>query len=307
MQLSTVNVMKTVVSSEMVIADEATIRKVQDVLLVILDDIVSYCDAEDIDYVLSGGSCLGAVRHQGFIPWDEDMDIDMPRESYDRFVTGFAERFADKYFVQSPEHTPEVGIGTARVRLRGTTMRMHDDCGLRYEDSGIFIDIFPIENVPDNAVLRRLHGTLCMATGLLYSCRRFWRDRKFYLRFSADDKSFRRSVIIKAILGAPLSILSMASWSKIPADVYALCKNGSSVMVNVPFGRGHYYGELLPRASFAMSQNAVFEGRCVRIPKDAEGYLKRQYGDWQRIPAPEEREHHAYLALDLGRYDSDKA
>lgn len=306
MQLSTVSTMKTIVSSSMVVLDDEALRKVQRVLLVILDDVAAFCEENDIEYVLSGGSCLGAVRHQGFIPWDDDVDIDMPRESYDRFMALFPKQFSEKYFVTSPELTPYVGIGTARVRLRGTSMRMHDDCGLKDDDcDGVFIDIFAIENVPDNAVLRGLHGFSCMAMGLLYSCRRFWRDRAFYLDFSKDNPEFKKSVLIKAAIGCPLALLSMDRWSKMTARLYSLCKNTTTKMVNVPFGRGHYYGELLPREGFAKSQLATFEGRTVRIPRDAIGYLERQYGDWQRIPDVDEREHHAYLSLNLGEYELD--
>lgn len=305
MHLSTVNTMKTVSSSAATTVDDKTIAQIQRVLLVILDDILAVCDDEQIDYVLSGGSCLGAIRHRGFIPWDDDMDIDMPRESYDRFMRAFTQRFADKYFVQSPELTPEVGIGTARVRLLGTTMRMHDDCGLPIEDSGVFIDIFPIENVPNNSVVRRLHGFACMGMGLLYSCRRFWRDRAFYSSFAKDDPTFKKTVLIKAALGLPLSIASMAWWSNAIVHVYTLCKNDKSDYVNVPFGRGHYYGELFPRKDFAASQDALFEGRHVKVPYGTEAYLNKHYGDWHRIPTPEEREHHAYIALDLGSYASE--
>lgn len=300
MHLSTVNQMKTIVSPSMVMIDDKTLHKLQAILLIILDDITSFCEEEGIAYVLSGGSALGAVRHQGFIPWDDDIDIDMPRADYDRFIATFPARFADKYTVQAPELTPEVGTSIARVRLRDTVMRMHDDCGAK--DCGIFIDVFPIENVYDNPVARSLHGAACMATGFLYSCRRFWRDRKFYQAFAADNAAFRRIVRIKALLGIPTAVISMKAWSGIITRVYSLCKDDRSQFVGVPAGRGHYWGEMCSRDVFAKSRDATFEGRTVKIPRQAEEYLSYYYGDWQRIPAPEEREHHAYLELDLGPY-----
>lgn len=300
MELSTVNQMKTIVSPSMVMIDDETLRKLQAILLTILDDITSFCEQEGISYVLSGGSALGAVRHKGFIPWDDDIDIDMPRADYDRFIATFPKRFASKYSVQAPELTPEVGTAIARVRLRDTVMRMHDDCGL--EECGIFIDVFPIENVFDNRVARNLHGFVCMATGFLYSCRRFWRDREFYLSFAKGNPSFARVVRTKALLGLPISPISMRTWSKIVTRVYSLCKDKNSELVAVPAGRGHYWGEMCERKVFAQSREALFEGRKVRIPAEAEAYLSSYYGDWQRIPAPEEREHHAYLELDFGPY-----
>ncbi|MDO4806206.1 MAG: LicD family protein [Coriobacteriales bacterium] len=300
MELSTVNQMKTIVSPSMVMIDDDTLHKLQAILLTILDDITSFCDEEGIGYVLSGGSALGAVRHGGFIPWDDDIDIDMPRADYDRFIATFPQRFASKYSVQAPELTPEVGTAIARVRLRDTVMRMHDDCGL--DECGIFIDVFPIENVYNNRVARGLHGFACMATGFLYTCRRFWRDRAFYLSFAEGNPDFARVVRTKALLGLPTAILPVGTWSKIVTRVYSLCKDEDSELVAVPAGRGHYWGEMCERDVFAKSREATFEGRTVRIPAEAEEYLSSYYGDWQRIPKPEEREHHAYLELDFGPY-----
>ena len=300
MELSTVNQMKTIVSSSMVMIDDATLHQLQAILLTILDDIVTFCDEEGIGYVLSGGSALGAVRHQGFIPWDDDIDIDMPRADYDRFIATFPQRFANKYSVQAPELTPGVGTAIARVRLRDTVMRMHDDCNL--EECGIFIDIFPIENIFDNPVARTVHGFACMATGFLYSCRRFWRDRAFYLDFGKDNPDFARVVRAKALLGIPTAVMSVERWSKLVTTVYSWCKDDNSKMVGVPAGRWHYYGELCLRDTFAKSRDTEFEGRTVKIPAKAEEYLAQCYGDWQRIPEPEEREHHAYLELDFGPY-----
>lgn len=300
MHLSTVNQMKTIVSPSMVVIDDETLHRLQAVLLIILDDITSFCEEEGIAYVLSGGSALGAVRHRGFIPWDDDIDIDMPRPDYDRFIAAFPARFPNKYTVQAPELTPEVGTSIARVRLRDTVMRMHDDCGAT--DCGVFIDVFPIENVYNNRIARNFHGAACMAAGFLYSCRRFWRDRAFYEAFAAGNRDFHRTVRIKALLGIPTAALSMKTWSRIITRVYALCKDNHSALVGVPAGRGHYWGEMCPRDVFAMSRDAEFEGRTVKIPAQAEKYLSHYYGDWQRIPAPDEREHHAYLELDLGPY-----
>ncbi len=300
MDLSTVDQMKTIITPSMVMIDDKTLHQLQAILLTILDDIITFCDEEGINYVLSGGSALGAVRHEGFIPWDDDIDIDMPRADYDRFIATFPQRFANKYTVQAPELTPDVGTVISRVRLRNTVMRMHDDCNL--EDCGIFIDIFPIENVFNNPVARHVHGFACLSMGLLYSCRRFLRDRKFYLAFAGENKRFKRVVQAKALLGLVGAPISVKRWSKLVVDVYTLCHDNNSTLVAVPAGRRHYYGEMFPREVFAESRDATFEGRTVKVPKHVETYLEDCYGDWQRIPEPEEREHHAYLELDMGPY-----
>ncbi len=300
MNLSTFRQLKERPSHSMVVPDDQTLEQVKRIMLGIFDDIRTFCEEQGISYVLSGGSALGAIRHGGFIPWDDDMDVNMPRADYDRFVELFPQKFEDKYLLQSPELTPQAGIAVSRVRLRGTTMRMHDDCAM--DDCGIFVDIFPIENTYNNPVGRNLHGFACMATGFLYSCRRFFRDRQFYLELSEQNPSLRRVVLVKSAIGAPTAVLSMERWSKIVRDVYACCKNDQSTYVAVPAGIAHFYGELCRRDQFCDTRKAEFEGRTVCVPKDAEGYLEMHYGDWHRIPAPEERERHAYLDLDLGPY-----
>ena len=308
MNLSTVAQLKNLEVASMVVVDDKTLHALQQVLLLILDDITSFCEEEGICYVLGGGSVLGAIRHEGFIPWDDDIDINMPRADYDRFIELFPQRFGNKYSIQAPELTPNVGTSISRVRLRGTTLRMHDDCAV--EECGIFIDIFPIENTYNNPLLRKAHGLACMAGGLMYSCRRFWRDRAFYERFGKGNRGFLRTVRTKAALGLPLSVLSMSRWTRIVVGLYTLCKDQRSTYVTVPSGRNHFFGELYPRDAIARTRFAPFEGRKVRVPQDAEAYLTNMYGDWHRVPPPEERERHAYLELDLGEYalqgDSDQ-
>lgn len=300
MNLSTVGQFKNMSVSSMVLVDDQTLRHLQAILLVILDDITSFCEERGINYALGGGSVLGAVRHGGFIPWDDDIDINMPRADYNRFIELFPQEFGNKYTIQAPELTPEVGTSISRVRLRGTTLRMHDDCNLA--DCGIFIDIFPIENTYDNPVVRKLHGCASMAAGLLYSCRRFARDRRFYEQFGKGNNEFLRTIRTKALIGTPFRMLSMETCTRIILAIYSHCKNNRSTYVVVPSGRKHFFGEVYRREELVDTRFASFEGREVRVPAKAEEYLQNMYGNWQHIPSPDERERHAYLELDFGPY-----
>lgn len=301
MPLNTTETLKHVVTQDMVIADDETLRRIQRVLLLILDDIVGYCEEEGIVYSLGGGSVLGAVRHQGFIPWDDDIDINMPRADYNRFIHGFAARFPKKYTLQSPELTPaENGVPMCRVRLNGTTMLMHDDAdGAAH---GIYIDVTPVDDCFDQAVVRNLHGVSCMGVGLLYSCRRFFRDRHRYLALSEGDPSFRKTVLAKVAIGGLVSPIPLSAWSWLVVHTYSLCKNPSSRLVVVPAGRAHFFGEMYLRDGFLKTRSAAFEGRTVQIPYDAEAYLQHLYGNWQELPPESSRERHAYLQLDFGPY-----
>ena len=84
---------KNLKSGDLVTVDDEMLKKIQNVLLGILDDIITVCEKYKIPYTLGGGSVLGAVRHQGFIPWDDDIDVNFSRRDYERFIPAFRKEF----------------------------------------------------------------------------------------------------------------------------------------------------------------------------------------------------------------------
>ncbi len=119
-----------------------------------LCDIDDYCRENHILYFLSGGSCLGAVRHHGFIPWDDDADIMLPRPEYERFIGGFAKQYGDKYGVGALSLTEEWVRPYARIWRRDTRLAHRGSLEM---EMGIFVDVFPIDGVPRNALVRKLY------------------------------------------------------------------------------------------------------------------------------------------------------
>ena len=295
MKLSTFDAFKTLQAPPgAIVLEGETLKRYQQALLKIADDIVEVCEKENITWHLTGGSALGAVRHHGIIPWDDDMDFDILGKDFDRFVKAFLAEHGDSYWVNTCE-TPGYGILTYSVRLKNSVFRSKDDFGR--DDAGFRIDINRIENTFDNALLRYIHGTLCMGMGFLLSCRNFYEKREGLLSLVKEDENLRRIFLIKVILGAPLSFLSLTRWAVLTQKCYALCKNDHSVFVSVPAGRKHFFGELYRRSDFVESAEMDFEGRRWKIPKDYDGYLRHMYGDYQRIPSENERETHVLLEL----------
>ena len=151
-------------------------REIQMRLLDILRDVDAFCRERGIRYSMAYGTLLGAVRHKGFIPWDDDIDLNMPRADFERFLPLFRERFGDKYYIYVPGETKGydyllVHIMTRDVRARALT----ESTNL---PTGICLDLFIIENAPDSALLRKLHGIWCMGMRYLVSCARFRRNRE---------------------------------------------------------------------------------------------------------------------------------
>lgn len=129
-------------------------KKVWAVELDLLAEAMRVMDKYSIKYYAIGGTLLGAVRHQGFIPWDDDIDIAIPRDDYERFRAVAKKEFNHPYFFQDEFNSPGLLCGHAKLRNSETTMvhsnHMNEEVGELSFNMGIFIDFFPVDNLPDD-------------------------------------------------------------------------------------------------------------------------------------------------------------
>lgn len=148
--------------------DNNTLRRLQMSQLAIMKDIDDFCREHHITYSLYAGSLLGAVRHQGFIPWDDDLDICMPRADYDRFIRLWTEKADPRYLLQNKDNTPAFTQSFTKIRKFDSNFYTDYDKVVsaygNYYHTGIFVDIFPVDRIPDGAVSRKLF----MAELMLY-------------------------------------------------------------------------------------------------------------------------------------------
>jgi len=134
--------------------NETVLRKLQMMELQILNEVIKLCEQNNIKYYLIGGTLLGAVRHSGFIPWDDDIDIGMLRKDYDNFNKVCDTCLAESLYIQNKEHDKRVDLPITKIRKNGTKIiekeNLNMDC-----HKGVFIDIFPLDNIPekDNFIL----------------------------------------------------------------------------------------------------------------------------------------------------------
>lgn len=296
MGLSTVSAFKrlNLDSDKFIELTEEQLRQYQQCILKIAQDVIYVCEKENISYHLTGGTALGAVRHKGFIPWDDDIDIDILGQDFDRFLECFKKEYDAKYWVHTCV-TPDYGLSLARVRLKGSVCRTREDLG--NEECGFYIDLFRIENTPDNVFLRQLHGLLCLAMGFLLSCRNFYKNRNLMLEMSKHDAKLKVTFSIKIAIGFLTSIFSVTKWATMTQRIYGMCKSNKSKFVSVPAGRNHYFGELYLRTDFVDSAEMEFEGNTWKVPKDWDGYLKHMYGNYMVLPKEQEREKHVMLEI----------
>lgn len=299
MKLSTFELFKNLNNAEGAVElSPSQLKELQNCLFEILTDIDSICRSYDINYFLSGGTALGALRHKGFIPWDDDLDINMTRKDFDKFFELFAKAFPTKYAVQSPGKSKDYFLSCGRIRLKNSlyvTRGEEED-----KEQGIFVDIFIIENTPNNNLLRRMHGFVCLAAGFLLSCRMFYKNRKSYKRLLYKIPEGKRVFRIKNTIGLMISWLSPFSCVRCVDWVYSLSKNEQSTYVSIPSGRKHYFGELYLREGFCVEKFLLFEGLSCPVHKDLDGYLSKLYGnDYMTPPPPEKREKHLIFKFQL--------
>ena len=307
MNLSTVDVFKHIDSEQCLTLSDDQLSALQDVMRGILFDIVDVCEAHGLRYSMGGGSALGAVRHQDMIPWDDDIDLNMPRRDYERFVEIFAKEHGDRYWVHTPAKTDNYGLLLARVRRKGTYVKTREDFWT--DECGAFVDIFIVENVPDAAWLRKLHGLGCMAFGLALSCRKFFRDRKPLMELAKGNKELERVFRVKIALGFVTALLSINAWTRLADKWNGMCRNEQSRYVSIPVGRKHYFKETYRREEICSYQMLPFHGRRVSCVADTKTYMTRLYGaDYMTPPKDADKEKHVFLTpFDLGGQKGEEA
>ena len=144
-----------------------TLRRLQLTQLEILHVIDAFCREHSIRYSLYAGTLLGAVRHQGFIPWDDDLDICMERDEYERFISGWKAAGPEGYILQNKENAPGFTQTFTKIRKAHTTFIQEEwEAGLYH--TGIFVDVFPVDRIPDGRIKRALFHWNCMQH-LLYT------------------------------------------------------------------------------------------------------------------------------------------
>lgn len=251
-------------------------------LLHMLMDFQSVCEKHHLRYTLGGGSALGAVRHHGFIPWDDDLDINMPREDYEKFKVIFPREMGAYYDMSAPG-TEHVVYGFMKIYKKGTVMReAFDD----FAFEGLWLDIFPMDYVPENKIHRWIKGCLSdgiqfLASSLLISQHKNKATKEMYQQ---RKWRYRAAVLIGALI--PVSAKRVVNFF----DKFVIAEK--SKYMTIPTGRNHYAKETLYAEDFLPPIKGIFEGQEICLPHRADKYLTHLYGDYMQIPPPEKRESH---------------
>lgn len=254
------------------------LRQLQKTELEILIELDRICRKYNIQYSLDGGTLLGAIRHKGFIPWDDDIDVIMLRKEYVKFRNACRKELdQERFFLQDYRTDPYYRWGYAKIRRKGTEFVRKGQENLK-QHTGIFIDLFVVDNVPDGYIGRRLHHVLC------YLIRK--------ILYSEVGKANANNRVVRKIY----QILS-----KIPRNHVFHVRNCLAARTNKTRTEliSHYtleypkqcrYG--LPRKCFDEMLELEFEGRKFFGFKDYHRYLSMYYGDYMTLPPIEKRVPH---------------
>lgn len=252
------------------------LRTIQNRGLKILLDVDAICKNNNINYFLEGGTLLGAVRHKGFIPWDDDVDIAMFRGDYEKFLQIASRELPKNYFVQHNESDPYFPFGFTKIL----------DLNSRFPNNknkfktGFCIDVLPIDNAHDNKLIHKFNIFLIKSIqGLTKS--------KIELEMSNyEGVIVKIAVIMASIAGSVFSAKFLMRMQKYIATSNNKNETKSKCFYSYPFD---YLDRLFPKEIYANIEMLEFEGHLFPAPKGWDEVLTILYGDYMTPPPIEER------------------
>lgn len=271
------------------------LAKLQLTELDILVRISELCEENHIEWWLDSGTCLGAVRHRGFIPWDDDIDVGMMRSDYDRFCEiALAGGLPRGYSLHTSSNTPGYAAMFAKVYKDGTSFENQESRDAK-SNMGIFVDVFPYDFLYEDPWMRAKQIRLALRA-----------QRGSYLYHSSSINVPHKGLLgyIEKV-GCKLLHIMHRVWNS-DASLYqsrfdrAIPDFRKGALSNEVMTLAWPYIDSIMFSDIVPTIKAEFEGMAFPVPGNTEKYLTAMYGDWREIPSPENRHTHLPLLIDYG-------
>lgn len=260
------------------------LRKLQLIELDILKEIIKICEENNITYYLLGGTLLGAVRHKGFIPWDDDIDIGIKRSDYEKLIDILWKNKIKNLVIDNPKYNKNSLIYITRIENPKFKIKDYsaNDCQIR----NAWIDIFPIDGMPNNIIKRQFHKFKLLYLRLMFKYSIF---SKFVNQRLTGRPIYEKILIIIAKLIKPEKFLSKEKRiMKLNKALKKYSFETSNYVVNM---LGAYkFREMFPKQIYEEISTYHFEELKLTAPKNYDYVLKQLYGDYMK--EPENKIHH---------------
>lgn len=254
--------------------NDLSLEEMKKIQLDMMCELARFCDDNNIRYYMTGGTLLGAVRHQGFIPWDDDIDIDMPRPDYEKLIKLSNGKIGKYRLVSASDNTENdaliVKIFDDETILQETvrTINAH-----KTHYSHVFLDIFPLDGLPDNKFVFYFH---CMIVHLLVGiCRTS-------INGTSGRTLFKRLMRIPLVLVAKLR--SVAYWKTLINKVCLRYEFDKSNNIGVLLSRNRFKDYLKKKEYLPYDDSLIFEGLSFHAPACYKKHLELLYGDYMQLP-----------------------
>lgn len=256
---------------------------IQSKLLEIAKKFIKVCEILNLKYFALGGTALGAIRHKGFIPWDDDIDFCMPRADYERFLKEGQKLLPDYLFIQTHITDKNYFCPFAKIRDCNTTAIEDGDKDLII-NHGLWIDIFPLDGLPDSDLKRKYYEFLD---------EKFFRRRMLPYRYKNLSMRGKIQNFVCRLL-VPSKRMAYCLSSKI-ARKYDFCKSKY-----VWWNWNSRIRKNFLRIWFESWKYVEFEGTMIRVPEKYSEYLKEHYGNWEELPPLNQRKSvHSMIIVNL--------
>ncbi|SEL01590.1 lipopolysaccharide cholinephosphotransferase [Methanobrevibacter gottschalkii] len=270
-------------------SNDEMLQHIKDVELLILKDFIKICDENNLDYYLFFGSEIGAVRHGGFIPWDDDIDVIMFRDDYEKFLNIMDESDNEKYTIYDSRYEEKYFFGFGRMSLNNTYWAEFWDSNVPFK-MGIHIDVFILDKVPNNKIKRFLYMRRC-----LLLC-------KFYvisaIKFD-EGSSFQKIIVNMSHTIFDKIGLKPSFYQKRLLKLFRKYQNEDyDYWADLTMNEQVYF----KTEDFKPAKKVKFEDIHVKIPNNQDSTLGQIFGDYMTLPPEEDRVCHELNEINFGKY-----
>lgn len=276
--------------------ESARLRRV---MLEIALDVNTVCEKHQLKLMMAYGTLLGSVRHQGFIPWDDDMDFMMFRNDYEKLIELFDSELSEKYVLQVPATEPKASFTRMKIRKKNTVFLEYETEGLPIQ-KGIFIDIAPLDTLPKGKLRRLVHCSVFVFCRQATLATAFYRYPSVALMKILKDNPKAYGIMkIRQWIGRLLSFKSLEYWNCKTDALAKKYSNSDGELYSDIFKSTGYGAEALTCDNFLPMVALPFENVSFFAPANYHKILCAHYGDYWVLPEGNKQLRHWTLELEF--------